>query len=96
MEKYFYSPSQVSLNSPTETDFDGNKSDATATKVKLNERLGLDDKVRNLKYASQLHVLQLIYKFFSRECIFTCCHIFMLSKVHVLLSFIYMPPFVII
>lgn len=38
------SPSQVSLNSPTETDFDGNKSDATATKVKLNERLGLDDK----------------------------------------------------
>lgn len=73
MEKYFYSPSQVSLNSPTETDFDGNKSDATATKVKLNERLGLDDKVRNLKYASQLHVLQLIYKFFSRECIFTCC-----------------------
>lgn len=54
------------MNSPTETDFDGNKSDATATKVKLNERLGLDDKVRNLEYPSQLHVLQLIYKFFFK------------------------------
>lgn len=54
MKKYLYSPSQVSLNSPTETDFDGNKSDATATKVKLNEKSGSDDKVRTFEYESHI------------------------------------------
>lgn len=38
------------MNSLIEIDFDGNKFDVTVIKVKLNERLGLDDKVRNLEY----------------------------------------------
>lgn len=38
------------MNSLIEIDFDGNKFDVMVIKVKLNERLGLDDKVRNLEY----------------------------------------------
>lgn len=86
MKKYLYSPSQVSLNSPTETDFDGNKSDATATKVKLNEKFGSDDKVRTFEYESHITCSTInLLTLFKWMYIFTCGHIFMLSSYLILL-----------